>query len=423
MTKLHPLQRFALAAWFLLLVGVGGRVLFAPVRSQTVVPIYRDAAERWTRGDDLYEIRPPRDVFRNPPVIAAAFVPLTWVPERAAGLLWRGLCAAAFLVALRRWCRDGLPRPLTPGETGAVFALAVLPALPCLNNGQVNLLLAALLLLGATATAQARSVAGLWLGLAAGIKLYPVAAALLLGMAKLRLLPVFALTVAGCFAAPFLLEDANRAAGEYRTFLASAQADDRTAGDTARWPRDAFLLLRVWAIAPDPAVYRGVQLGVAAGMAAIVFAVARRTRNPRVVAPLAFHLGCVWMTVFGPATEAHTYTLLGPTAAAVVVFALAQRRERRGLARVGLALAGYALLVSPTLREMFPNGNAFQLLGPHPAGGLLVLAAVVWGAIRRPDAAETGASQVVRVSRLTAPGVNRSHGCLTRPAPPACEPT
>src|SRR5262245_34735219 len=83
---LHPMQRLSVTLRPVLLIGVTGKVRFAPVRSHTVVPIYIAAAERFARGEPLYVSTPPLDWYRNPPGIAAAFIPLTLVPERLAGL-------------------------------------------------------------------------------------------------------------------------------------------------------------------------------------------------------------------------------------------------------------------------------------------------------------------------------------------------
>src|SRR5262249_12679850 len=155
--------------------------------SHTVVPIYLIAADRWAHGEPLYVSAPPLDVYRNPPGFAAVFVPLTWIPERAAGLLWRGLSVVFLLWALAAWCRWGLPRPLTSGETGAVFALAVLPAVPSLNNGQTNLVIIAAMLFGAATIGRGLGfAAGLGFALAAAIKVYPLAVGLLVGVARPR---------------------------------------------------------------------------------------------------------------------------------------------------------------------------------------------------------------------------------------------
>lgn len=378
---LHPLQRAALVVWGLMLLGIAGRVALSKPRSQTVVPIYLNAAQRWLAGADLYVVQWPLDIYRNPPGFAAAFTPLTLLPERLAGIVWRGIGAAVFLLGLRAWVRYGAPRDLTPAELGAVFLLAAPLALPSLNNGQTNLHTVGLLLLGVTAMARGHGVAaGLWLAAAAAVKVYPLAVGLLAVVAApRRVLPWLAAFCALFLAVPFLFQDSGYVLAQYRSLAESTQADDRTFANLSRAPKDLYLVLRVWIGPPSPAAYKLFTLVAAGLMAGFVAFVARRTGDLRACAALALHLGCVWMTVLGPATEVHTYTLLAPTAAAVVVLAAADRHR----SRLGLATIGYALLVAPIARDMFPNGTPFHALGPQPMGGLLVLAAVVWGAIPR----------------------------------------
>jgi hypothetical protein len=390
---LHPLQRLAVVAWVTLLLGVGGRVTFSPPGAGSVVPIYLHAAQQWADGADLYAPAWPLDMYRNPPWVAAAFVPFTWVPVKAASLLWLGLSTAVFLVALVTWVRHGLPRPLSAGESGAVFVLAALLVFSSLNNGQTNLILTGFLLLGATAAARGSGpAAGLWLALAAGIKLFPAAAGLLVAAAfPRRVLPWFVLALAAVAAAPFALADADYVIAQHRGFRDLLAGDDRTFADFGRAPRDLFLVLRVWFEPPSREVYRGIQFGAAAVMFGLVVLAARRVGEPRYVSTLALNLGCVWMTVLGPASEAHTYTMLGPTAAAVAVLAFADRNRSGGRAAFVLAAAGAALLISPVLRDMFPNGSQYQKPGPHPVGGLLVLAAVLLDAAGRVSSRRPGA--------------------------------
>lgn len=369
---LHPLQRVALIVWFWLVVGTLGRVAVGSVWSNSVVPIYLLGADRWVTGTDLYLPTWPLDVFRNPPGFAAAFVPLTWVPHRVAALVWRILSLGLFLVALNRWLRNGLPRPLTPGETGAVYLLTAVLVLPSLNNGQTNLIVTGMLLFGVTAFAEGRwAAAGAWLAFGGSIKLYPFAVGLLVASAyPRRVLPAMLLTCAAAFAFPFAFADSAYVWEQYRSFVRVIGSDDRTMAEMSRASRDLFLILRTWFAPPSIEVYRGIQLTAAAMMAGLVLLTAHRTRDSRKVGTLALALGCCWMTVLGPGTEVHTYTLLGPSAAAAVV--LATSRAQRVL-----ALVGYLFVISPIIRDMFPNGTPFHALGPQPFGGLLVLTAVV----------------------------------------------
>jgi hypothetical protein len=407
--RLPALVRVALAVWVALLIGVAVNVVLHP-RTHTVVPIYLSAAQHWVSGENLYGHYWPLDVYRNPPGVAAAFVPLLWVPEWVAGLIWRGLSAAVFLTGLAVWVRHGLPRKLTASEAGALFALTAIPAAQSLNNGQTNLLIIGALLFGATAVARCRGLAsGGWLALATAIKVYPAAVALLLAAGNPRrvVLP-FVVACAGFAAVPFLLRDTAYVIEQHRGFHERVTVDDRTFADPGRAPQDVFLVLRTWVVAPSPTAYLGFKLAFAAGMAGLVVLAARRVRDPRAVSLLAFNLGCVWVTALGPATEPQTYTILGPTAAAVLVFAVADRREPGGLARLALALTGYVFLAAPTARDVFPNGGPFHNLALQPMGGMLVLAAVVWAGIRDTIAGPTATTAT--------PDTTRRAECPTAPA-------
>ena len=432
LARLHPLQRVAFIAWALLLIGVSARVLIAPVRSHTVVPIYLTAAERWLESAPLYHHAPPLDVYRNPPGVAAAFVPFTWLPERLAGLVWRWLGVALFLTGLARWMREGLPRPLSPGESGVVLTLVSILAVPSVNNGQANMLMVGALLYGATAAARvpcwwkpgaqfaipARqrvyAAAGVWLAVAASVKVYPAAVGLLVGLVdRRRVYPWFFGVALVLFALPFALRDPDYVATECENFLIHVLADDRTWAALARAPQDIFLALRVWVAPPPVEIYLMAKLAVAVGMAGLVGLVLRQTHDPRIVSSIGFHLGCVWITVLGPATEIQTYVLLAPTAAVMVVQAAAERQGAR-LIRFGLAIVGYGLLIVPIFRDMFPQGKAFHALALPPIGGTLVLVAVIWSAVRAIRVAPSAA--LVEPPQSTppeTPTLEERHTCLT----------
>jgi hypothetical protein len=110
-------------------------------------------------------------------------------------------------------------------------------------------------------------------------------------------------------------------------------ADDRQAGVLDRAPRDWTIVPRAWF---DLAVPGKLALAVSAvagmGCAGAVLS----ARKYGTAAELACTLGLAWMTVFGPATENPTYSLLaGPCAWAIV----ASRRP-------WLAMAAFVLLLA-----------------------------------------------------------------------------
>src|SRR5205814_7722696 len=102
----------------------------------------------------------------HPPVLALFSLPLTLLPFPVIVPLWLGL-SLVLLVTVGRWL----------GLSGrASLALAAWPPLWCLLYiGQLELLILTLALLGWRCAAAGRDArAGLWLGLAAVLKLYPV---------------------------------------------------------------------------------------------------------------------------------------------------------------------------------------------------------------------------------------------------------
>jgi hypothetical protein len=359
-------SRLAVCVWAGLTAGVFGRVLFSSPRSQTVVPIYLDAGWKWRESADLYAPTPGLDLYRYPPGMAALFAALTPLPEKAAGLLWRGASLAVFLVGLSRFRRAVVPE-WSASRAGWLFALAAPLALPSLNNGQVNLLLAGCGLHGTAALAHGKwwSAAG-WFAAMGWVKVYPLAVGLLAVLtAPRRLGPrLLALTAAG-FAVPFLLADPGYVWEQYRNFAHRVTTDDRTHGELSRVPLDWTVLPRTWLDRLPSEVTAGVSL-LAAAVCGIL---SLRDRTPA-LGPLC--LGSVWMTAFGPATEMNTYSVLAGVAAYLV--AAPGPRPRWATAA---AVVGYGLLAASVVRCALPEDWRFQVLGPQPVGALLLAASAL----------------------------------------------
>lgn len=351
-------QRIAVIVWIALVLGVTLRVAFSHPHSQTVVSIYLAAGERWLSGDPLYAPHPELDIFRNPPLVGAIFAPLTVLPEKHAGLVWRLLCTAVFLIGLARLRRDLLP-DLSPNRIGVLFTLAALLAVSPLNNGQVNLLLAGAALNGTTDLIRKRWwAAALWFGLGAWLKMYPLSLGLLAVVVAPRLGWRLLVVTALGFAAPFVLHDPGYALDQYRGFISWLGLDDRTFTALDRVPIDWTVLPRVWL---GVVIETPLKWTVALTVAGLFAVVVRR----RACAFLALTLGSVWMTAFGPATEMNTYSQL----AGVAVLLLMRPQPRWAAV---LAWTGYVLLAAAVLSCAFPQAWRFHVLGPQAIGAILI---------------------------------------------------
>jgi hypothetical protein len=131
----------------------------------------REGVDHFTRISDLSARYFPvgndllPDPSWHPPVLALVSVPFTLLPFPLVALLWLAL-NVGLLIAVGRWLGMSVQWSLP---------LAAWPPLWCLLYiGQYELLILALAMLGWRAAADARDWrAGVWLGLAASIKLYP----------------------------------------------------------------------------------------------------------------------------------------------------------------------------------------------------------------------------------------------------------
>jgi hypothetical protein len=342
-----------------------------------VVPIYLKAAHRWVAGEDLYAPSPPLDVYRNPPGFAAAFASLTVLPGKIAGIVWRLLSATVLLGGLYRFAKA---TKLTPIQTGYFAALVAVLAIPSVNNGQVNVLLIGSVLLGFALAMEGKLwPAALWLALATGLKIYPVAAALLGVITVPRVGWRYAVAVVAIFVMPFAFQSPAYVVETYGSLLEALQHDDRTYNEHLfRVPHDWTIIPRVWLDVVIPAAMTKT-ISVLAG---VVFALIVALAKSRAVT--AFLLASIWMTLFGPATEIPTYTLLGPAAAWWLV--------RRPSIRSFLMIA---FLAAPILRAALPSSEVLPCRTAAPIAAMILLVDVLARTVRIAPSAVKGNRTVV----------------------------
>lgn len=374
------LEKWVLAFWAVGLAAILIRLLLLPVGARTLFPVYHLAGRNWAAGADLYPERPQGPgypLFRYSPSVALALAPLAALPEKAGDCGWRLLNAAALLGGLYGMARRVVPAALTRGQTAALLALLLPAGIGHLSNGQCNALVIGLVLMAFAAAAGHRwNLAAGCLAVASLFKLYPVAAGLLLAaLYPRRFGPRFLVAVALGAALPFAFQTPDYVLRQYALWANYALAEDRSAWGLEGTNVDLHLLVRVWVGPMSLGAYRVVEVAAGVLFAAACLAAWRVGRPERRRLTLALGLACVWMTVFGPATESPTYLLLAPCVAWGVLSGWVE--PTRPLVR-GLMLTSYALFLSVQLVGW--SGAlffAYRTLGPQPVAGLLYLVALL----------------------------------------------
>ncbi len=371
----------AVAVWAVLLAVIAVRTIAQPNSHDCWKPFYEPAGRNWLHGVDLYQ-----DTFatcRYSPLANALFAPLALAPSTVGGLLWRTLNAAAFLGGLFGWLRVYAPRTWTRTHWAFIFLIVVPLSVPTINGAQANPLLTGLLLAGTAAAGRERwNWAAVFVAAACLLKIYPIALALLLIVAfPRRFLARFLVALAAGLALPFLLQNPAWVARQYGNWWVSLCIDDRTMWPLDRCYRDLWMLIRFYKL---PVSYKGyvvIQLAIAAATAAVCVAARLRGRLSRAdVANAALGLSACWMTVCGPTTEGGGYILVAPTLA--WAFLESWHRPCPWWVRGLLLASGLSFTVGAAM-SLTVNAGSLMARGPHPIGGLLLLAALLGENVRR----------------------------------------
>ena len=369
--------RTAISLWVIVLAVVCVRSALKPT-SNTVYHIFSLAGENWRTGHDLYDqVSEGVDVYRYSPLAAAGFAPWSFLPLSVGNALWRIFNTVVFLSAMLIWVKELYPGQLTRTQFAQYSLLALPMSVPSLNNGQINPLLMALMLM---APVMAKRGYFFWcavlLSAAIWIKLYPVALALLLALVYFRrLTPWLVVTLIAGMGLPFLLQNPQYVYEQHGNWLTYLRSDNRELVPLDFWPRDIRLLFHVYGRSLSGIGYASIQLGVALAMAGLVLSAKRCKLSEERILEIITIFACIWMTIFGPATESATFILLAP---ALAISFLLVWRDNTHLAVKSLVVVSYIFFVSVHIAKWFPFGNSYANLGIQPIAGLLFLFGISW---------------------------------------------
>jgi alpha-1,2-mannosyltransferase len=316
-------DRAAWTAWGILFVTMS--VLILAGSDHTVVTTYREAANQWMAGADLYN--DTGHGFLYLPIAAALFAPFAWLPAVAGEIAWRLVAIGGFAFGVYRLCN--IARVRQKVGTFALLTFASLPpALACARNGQSTLIMAGLMMIACVDLAEGRrNRAVLWASLAVALKPLAVVLLLLLPFLDRRLAARAALGLVAVLCLPFLLQSPSYVLDQYvkcgQMFRASSHC-----GMIELWAQP-FSVLGLLGIGVSESTQTAIRAGAGFGALALTWA-ARRRSAPARAAEYLLAISVLYILLFNPRTENNTYAMLGPLIGLSLAAALASVPKHRG---------------------------------------------------------------------------------------------
>jgi Glycosyltransferase family 87 len=314
------------------------------------------------------------------PTVAVFFVPFAVLPSFIAYILWLLLNVSVFLYGVGAL----LESKIIPGLERNAPALIYLLLLPCalgnLDVGQANPFVVGLLMLAIVAVYRERwNSAALCVALATYFKIYPLAVGMLICVIAPRRFTWRLLVALLVLAAvPFLFQHGVYVTEQYRAWITTRAADNRMNYSMKHAPIDLWFLLHTIAHLPIPTwFYTGLQFGTGGLIALFGIWGLRKGWTIRRLLCGLFFLVSIWMTLCGPATEAHTYLLMAPA----LVMALVKSFHDRQPILLRLVISGaffFQVVHTTRINYLLHNKHDWVFI-PLPLSALLFLVyCLIW---------------------------------------------
>ncbi|HMF16544.1 MAG TPA: glycosyltransferase family 87 protein [Gemmataceae bacterium] len=356
-------MRIAWVIWGLIGVVAVGYSVLRP-GNQGAYPLFRDTGSQWIAGAPLYDRVHGNslEVYRYSPLIAVFFVPLAMLPLLPGMALLHGINLGVFLVGLRCWGNKVLEGG--GSKRAQLLLLSAVIGGGVLVDAQLRLVTLGLMLIGMAALEEDRwFLSALAIALSACIKAYTLSLGLVLALVyPRRFAPWFGLSVLLLLALPFGFQSPAYVLEQYRDWLC-AGLNQRYQGGF----QDVMSLWNTWIGPMDRGVFTLVSVAVGAAVALV--AVVRRRALARDLHICIFGLCSIWMTAFGPATEARTYVALAPLVALATV--RTWTKELPFWARQ-LTFVVFSIFVLAQLQLIFPLNKPLFRIGALPVAALLL---------------------------------------------------
>ncbi len=277
----------------------------------SVYPLFEAGTTRWWNDQPLYAGYDGYDIYRYSPSFAVALTPIAALPTELGGMVWVGLNLGLLLWSTWLLLRHVFPHGLAQRHQAAILALTALASVRGIWSMQSNALVFSLVALGAVSAARKRWwTAALLLAAPVFIKLWPLAAALLMiACWPRRLAWRFAVAAAAIALAPFLTKPPDVVCQHYGAWWAALVGPFQD-----RWPgfRDVWTIWEQLHAPVSRIGYLTLQLG-GAGLA-LALCLWQRWRGLPARHVLTTVLGAwvCWQLTFGPGAERNTFGLIAP---------------------------------------------------------------------------------------------------------------
>jgi Glycosyltransferase family 87 len=332
---------------------------------------YMLAGSHWIHGEYLYG---NWRGFIYSPVVAAFFVPLAVLPPVIAYVLWLLLNVFTFLRGFASLLESNIVPGLEFESSALIYMLLVPCAIGNLDVGQANPFVGGLLMFAIAAAQRERwNTSALCIALATYFKIYPFAVGMLICvLAPRRFSWRMFLALLVLAVAPYLFQHWSYVTDQYQGWIATRASDNRLNYSIKHAPIDLWFLLHTIAHLPIPPwCYAIIQFSTG-GLIAL-FGLWGRWKGWNIQRLLCgqFFLVSIWMTLCGPATEAHTYLLMAPPL--VVALVKSFRDQQPKVLRTMIFGAFLFQLIHMTRINSLLNEKHVWVFIPLPLSALLFL--------------------------------------------------
>lgn len=329
--------RTAIVLWVILTAVITVKAAVLP-NHRSVYPAFTAGTRDFLAGRHEHG----REGFLYGPTFATLFSPFAILPDSLGAMLWNWFNVAIMLYALLRFYREVLAVRWPQFSLGQFLSLTAIGAAGSLWSAQSNAAIISLILLAGVEIVNRRFWrAALFLAIPVHIKVWPIAAGMLLVALRPKALALrYVVCLAALAALPLVLVSPAYLAEYYGMWgdtIVTRQIEPRHWGGIGGGYRDGWTLWENLVGPVNKRVYSLVQLSAAALIFAWCMAMRYIKKDERFLVVGAISLWAAWQMLLGPGSERLTLAILAPVTAWTVLISF-QQRQTRWLASIACAL-------------------------------------------------------------------------------------